>query len=247
MKFPPKTKREEFLQGETPVERSTPSTSSKENAPTLEQRLASEESIHRESPSSPSSIASSPVTLRDTQFRDKYGNVWSCDLDFDVVETIDNSDFSELGVKDFSLLEPGKEIFNTLMLKTRLLMACVWIAVRDQAKKHLKVDPNEDEEGAQQAFGKCIDGATLDGARKAFVHAVGDFHPDLATGLSAFLRQWEANRKTVAEKILSSEEEMTALIKEGMIQEFDMGKDEIKKVFQERQQTLREELRRVAN
>lgn len=187
--------------------------------------------------------------LRPTEFKDKHGNVWCCDLDCGIVESIDNSDFSDLGIKDFSLLEPQADLFKTLLMKTRLLMACVWIAVRDQAHKNLHIDPNEDENKEQEAqylFSKALNGPALDNARRAFVQALGDFHPDLATASSNFLRQWEENRKTVARKILASEPEVTQLLTEGMEQEFDAGILEMKRVLQERRAALPEEIRRVA-
>jgi hypothetical protein len=163
-----------------------------------------------------------------TTFTDKFGTQWDCALDFSKVEAIDNADKSALDlpseIAELSLLEPTRELLNGIIRHTRFLMFCVWISCRDQAKGIIGIEPEdspENEEKAQRSFAKRMSGPAIEEARKAFIYALGEFHPDLATGLSTFLRQWELSRKTVARKIGETEGRMTTLLTNSLEQEFD--------------------------
>lgn len=140
-------------------------------------------------------------------FKDKKGGEWDLTITLGAAERVDDSDFSALTKEKFSMLEPGKELFNLLISKPRILFAVIWAIVSPQSKVVLGLDATDP--AAQGAFADRMDGAVITAARKAFFEALGDFFPDQRTALSQLIQKWEQGRAILEKELEGLDSDMT--------------------------------------
>jgi hypothetical protein len=161
-----------------------------------------------------------------------------------IARRIDKSDFKDFHDKEWSVLEPEKEIIGKLLSKPAFLFAVIWAMVQDQAEKkfedyRLLADNREpgdtfpispkDAEAAELEFVSGVNGPTIDAARSAFMEALSDFFPDQRTGLSALLTQY----KTMTEKAGKLMEKSVPLLNELLDQELDQQVEILKERLKE--------------
>lgn len=133
-------------------------------------------------------------------FKDNKNREWSIEITLGLAEEVDHSDFSTLTENKISILEPGKELFRALALDAKVTFAVIWVLVRDQAKEHFGIDPEESKENeakCQKLFAKSIGGSTIDAGRKALFEALSDFFPERRIALSEYLNQIQGMRDAV--------------------------------------------------
>jgi len=150
-------------------------------------------------------------------FTDRLGGRWDCSLTLAGARRIDNSDFSAVSDKEFSILQPDREFFARVLGDSNLLCAIVWAVVYPQAEDQLGIDPTKEPEQAEAAFVERIDGPTLQNIKQAFVEALADFFQEQKTALSKLLQVQATMIRRVNEEVEAAmpeiEAEMEATIK----------------------------------
>ena len=82
-------------------------------------------------------------------FQDAKGRKWDIHLSLAAAYRIDNSDFSNITQRKFSILKPSRELFMDIMTDTPLLFAMIWAIVQPQVKDQLRIDPQTDPDTAE--------------------------------------------------------------------------------------------------
>lgn len=121
-----------------------------------------------------------------TSFTDAKGRTWDTALTMAAALRIDQSDFSAITEKPFSILRPGRELFVSLMEDGPLLFAVIYATVRPQVAKQF---PELSDEDAQLEFLDGLDGRSVEDARESFWRALSDFFPRYRTDLSLLKEQ----------------------------------------------------------
>lgn len=162
------------------------------------------------------------MDLADTTiFTDAKGREWDCRLTLASARRVDDSDFSALTDKEFSVLRPDRELFGELLTNTPLAFAVVWAIVYPQANRI--ADFPTDYDAAEMEFLEGLDGSAMTRGRQALWRSLADFFPDLKTALSTLIRQTEAGRNRINERMAGMEDRIEAM----MNQEIDKGFKEL--------------------
>lgn len=149
----------------------------------------------------PVSVKESPCIFVDTE-----GRTWDCTLTLAGATRVDSSDFSELGVKSFSILSPSREDLRVLVTNKALTFAVIWAIVQPQVREYhrqgkFKSDPVEAPWDAQSEFMEGIDGDTITKGMEAMIDSLGNFTPEVRNVLSAFKKQAEKGRERLKQEI----------------------------------------------
>lgn len=155
------------------------------------------------------------------EFTDKKGRAWDVTLTLGGARRIDNSDFSEITTKTFSILRPNKDLLADVLTDTPLLFAIVWALIQPQAAA-IGVDEGEFLDG--------LDGAAIARGREAFWGAIADFFPEHATALSTLLGQYAKANKRIAAEIASMETEIEAVVNEEVTAQTEKLRQELRTI-----------------
>lgn len=126
-------------------------------------------------------------------FTDSKNRRWDVSLNLAAAKRIDNSNFDSVTkLRDFSFLNPDKNLLAEIVNNKQLLVAMIWAVVHTAAAKQLDLEETATPEDAEIAFLEGFDGATLDLARDAFIGAMSDFFREHKTVLSTLIQQRNA-------------------------------------------------------
>lgn len=172
-------------------------------------------------------------------FTDKAGRTWDVSLTLLACRRVDNSDFSELTSKKFSILEPTREFFMEILTDTPLLFGIVWAIVQPQVKGNLGIDIHEPDispeertrraADAEEAFLEALDGRTVREGRDAVWGAVADFFPEHRTALLTLMTQYQKGHQRIGAELAGMEADIETLIGE----EITAGMKTLKKDLQD--------------
>lgn len=68
-------------------------------------------------------------------FTDLFDRSWELSLTVATARRVERSDFSEVGVKDLSLINPDRSLFKNVMSNSKFMLALVWAIVQPQAER----------------------------------------------------------------------------------------------------------------
>jgi len=115
-------------------------------------------------------------------FKDTKGRTWDLYLTLAGAQRIDQSDFSEVYGKPFSILSPTKEFFTEVITNTGLIFGMIWCLVKPQA---------DSKDISQEDFLEAVDGNVIQEARDAFWGTLTNFFPEYKTMLLSLIKQYK--------------------------------------------------------
>ena len=139
--------------------------------------------------------------MTNTHFQDSSQRIWDVKLNLGKTMLVDRSDFKQYTDETIVLSKYDKDTIFQILTDTPLLFAVIGVIVRDQSKRVLEIDPDQDEQKFQETFASAIDGSVIDPARKAFVEALGDFFPAAKTVLLSSLQKVKEYENKVSERL----------------------------------------------
>lgn len=177
------------------------------------------------------------VGNQDRKFTDTLGRVWKVNLSLATCKRIDASDFSNVTDKDFSILEPQKDIFMDVLTDTNLLFAITWVIVQPQVKDLLEIDIYEEGISekdktarlaqAEERFLEGIDGSTVKAGRDAVWGAVADFFPEHRNALLVLLTQYNKAKERIDQRVAELGDKMEAVLTAEVDQSMDQMMKEL--------------------
>jgi len=156
-------------------------------------------------------------------FNDKFGQVWSLDLDLALVQELENHDFPAHGKIKFF---PPSENLLQLLSETSISFGMIWEMCKYQlvGKTYYPRISSLTEEATaqpitnQEHFAMCFNGDTVEQSRIALFEELGNFFPQMRTTLKQLTERYShlvglVNRKS-AQKMEAelSDEKMETLI-----------------------------------
>jgi hypothetical protein len=146
--------------------------------------MTEEQLTEQQADADPFEIGEAPFT-----FKDKNGKEWDATLTLGGARRIDQSDFSALTDKKFSILVPEKGVFMEVLTNSSLVFAMIWAINQDRVQENLGIDPAENPEEAELAFLDSLDGSAITAGRRAFWGALSAFFPAHKTALLTLIQQ----------------------------------------------------------
>lgn len=165
------------------------------------------------------------ITQDTYTFEDAQGRSWDVSMNMAAARRVDQSDFSELTDVDFSILNPSKELFTTILGDTPLLFGIIWAVVQPQVEKNLGVNPKEDPEGAEALFLESIDGPTVKRGRDVMWRALAGFFPEHRTALLTLVERLDKANARIGERIRLMEGDLDEILENRIDQEMDRMKE----------------------
>ena len=172
-------------------------------------------------------------TLTETQFKDGKGRVWDCALTLGHIRRVDKSDFSDVTPEPFSLLNPDRTLFQTVLTDTNIMWAVLWAIVCPQSE----IDYLTEYDKAEADFLDGITPEVLKPGRDALWKAVASFFPEHQNALLELMRQHTRAQMKIGEEILS----MGSDLEEILDQEVMLGMETLKTKLRKELAKTREE------
>lgn len=171
-------------------------------------------------------------------FTDAKGRTWDLSLTLYLCKRVDASDFSAITSKQFSILEPTRELFMEVLQSTPLLFAIAFAIVQDQVANVLGIpdydpdDPSEEQAAryakAETEFLKGLDGATIESGRKALWRSLADFFPQHRTVLLSLMDRYLNAHAKLGERMAEMGDELDQLLENQMGMELDKMKEQLR-------------------
>lgn len=174
-------------------------------------------------------------------FNDKYGQVWSLDLDLALVQELENHDFANHGKIKFF---PPSENLLQLLSETSVSFGMIWEMCKYQLSGKTYIprttegNPNQPQQiSNMEHFAMCFSGETVVLSRIALFEELGNFFPQMRTTLMQLTERYShlvnlVNRKT-AQKMETdlSDEKIEALIDRLFAETTEVLPENMKKVL----------------
>ena len=161
----------------------------------------------------------------ETIFVDSKDRKWNLTLNLAGAKRVDNSDFKEIIGEKFSILDPGHDIFMSLLTNTSLTFAVIWAIVQPQVKKILGIDPETDYNKAEAEFLEGINGEAIERGRKALWETLANFFPPHRTTLLSLMEQFNKAQEKMTKAIQGVGGDLEKKIE----QEIETSVEELKK------------------
>lgn len=117
-------------------------------------------------------------------FTDKKGRIWELELDLLTCRRVDKSDFIEYYPEKFSIMQMDQKVIQAIITRPALCFAIIWAIVQPQIEGRHKASFPDNPEEAEIEFVSSINSQAKADGIKALFEAIGDFFPELKTGLS---------------------------------------------------------------
>lgn len=190
-------------------------------------------------------ITSNPRSI----YTDAKGRKWDLTLTMAVVRRVDNSDFSALTDKKFTLLKPDKSLFTEILTDTPLVFAIIWAIVQPQVREQFGKVPEPDTvsedhprnpqdlidtltpEQAEEEFLEGLDGETIVKGRETLWGAIACFFPEHKTALLTLQRQYKKQHETLGREVEALEPELEKIFGEEIRERLTEAKSYLRNQF----------------
>jgi hypothetical protein len=129
------------------------------------------------------------------KFTDNAGRNWDLKLTYAGARRIDNSDFSAVCSKPFSIVKADEDFFREVLTNVPLAVSVVWAIIYPQAEAN-GISSKED---AEAEFLESLDGSKLTELQETLWEAITDFFPEKERVLLSLSKVVKDARKSLLE------------------------------------------------